>query len=154
MIRDGEHWKVGREDMLSSNYRRSAPCDPMKDISCTGDGEFYANQDWDAYSDGEGGQRYFADEIARRYQGDIKRCMALGRATTGSGTLAGKVVAGGRLRDAEVMGLDTSVSHCIGLVASKTWLFADPNESAQNDYTPASVAQGFVALRVPLRGGP
>jgi hypothetical protein len=80
--------------------------------------------------------------------------MALTGAADGSGTLSGKVVAGGRLRDAEVMGGNASFADCVELVAGKTWLFADPNESAHNDYTPASVAQGFVALRVALRAGP
>lgn len=151
VIRDRDDWLIAREDMISSDYVPEwTKCDP-EDDGCTGDDEFYANMDWDAYSDNMQGAEYVQSEIKRRYQGDINRCVRTSATGSKRGEIAATVVAKGRLRGVRVRGFEAGVNECIERVASRTWLFADPNESAWNDASPASIREGKVPFRVTIR---
>jgi hypothetical protein len=152
-VREDGKWAIQREDMISSDYKPDNACDPEKHEWCTGDAEFYANEDWDAYSDNEGGASYFRDELKRRYQSDIDRCVRkhFVQGQSLEGTIAAMVVPGGQTNGAKVNGFSKSINDCIEDIANSTWLFADPQTSALNDYSPKSLRNGVVAFRLPIK---
>lgn len=145
----GGSWQIAREDMISSDHRPSYACDPGEE-ECTGDAEFYANIDWDAYSDDEDGEQYVSQEIARRYRGDIERCRAHADASNRGGQIQGTVIAGGYLKAVNASGFGDAANSCIQRVAGSTWLFADPESNAQNDFAPQSLREGKVPFRITI----